>query len=76
MQPCVPPSLRCALAPHTHPKPTSTPAARSYLTALIMTTAHDAAASTTSAEVIENLIVFCLVLGLLLGALLGWCWLL
>jgi hypothetical protein len=41
-----------------------------------MTTAHDAAASTTSAEVIENLIVFCLVLGLLLGALLGWCWLL
>ncbi|KIZ05098.1 nucleoside transporter, putative [Monoraphidium neglectum] len=47
-----------------------------YLTALVMTSAHDAAPNVAAADMLENLMVFSLVLGLLLGALLGWCWVL
>jgi hypothetical protein len=41
-----------------------------------MTSAHDAAPNVAAADMLENLMVFSLVLGLLLGALLGWCWVL
>jgi hypothetical protein len=41
-----------------------------------MTTAHAGAPDSATADALEQVLVFCLVLGLLLGALLGWCWLL
>ncbi|KAI8465416.1 MAG: hypothetical protein J3K34DRAFT_473490 [Monoraphidium minutum] len=47
-----------------------------YLTAQVMTSAHDAAGSAAAADMLENVMVFCMVAGLLAGALLGWCWVL
>lgn len=47
-----------------------------YLTALTMTSAHDTATSIAAADMLENMMVFCLVLGLLIGAILGWAWIL